>query len=262
MNRRRFVCMLLLGLAALAAPLPALAEFGAREQAELRERFRNATPAERRALRREFRARFRRATPEERLQMRDFVRDNRVLGDEASGSDPFGGEPPRSLREVVETYQAASPEEQQEIKRRLGQHMRDLPPAQRRRAMRQLRHEFKQGTQDQLRSLEGDLGGLSAAEKRRVRERVRSLPADERRALMQRLGRYRSLPADEQQALRDKLGSYRALPEDEQARLRRNAERFRDMPEGDRARLREALRELRELPADEREALVEELLAD
>lgn len=177
-------------------------------------------------------------------------------------SDAFDAGAPRSLREVVERYQSASPEEQQKIRRQLDARMSELPPAARRRAMRQLRLEFKRGTRDQFRALEGDLGGPSAAEKRRIRERVRELPPDERRALMQRLGRYRSLSVEDQQALRDRLSAYRSLPEEDQERLRRNAARFRELPEADRERLRGALRELRELPSDEREALLEEMLAE
>ena len=99
-------------------------------------------------------------------------------------------------------------------------------------------------------------------ERRRLRERLRALPPEERKDVLGRLARIRSLPPDEQRRLQDRMAELRSLPKEELGRIRDNAEQWKSMSRDDRARLRSAYDRLRELPPDEQQRLLDRLLRE
>jgi hypothetical protein len=225
---------LLLLIAAGAGPAaaqPLKGEPSRAERERMRERFENATPAEREVMRR---------------AMRDRVRDR------------LQDLPPRERRERHRRWESASPEEHQVLRREIIR--RTLTNDERERLRRLIEGGQRTGIGAELRAVGEDLGGLDADERRALRNRVRALPRGDRHALQRKLSQYRSLSKDEQQSLRQQLNRLRAMDAKQRNQLEIKAERFRALPENEKQRMRDAWKRLETMPSEERKALLDQLL--
>ncbi len=196
---------------------------------------------------------------------------------------------PEGIRERVERFRNATPEERDMRRERLHRQLRDASPRERRRILRRegrlmyvlpeeerekIRKEnqaFREkhglpsieealdAARERARELARELD-LTPEEGRALRRRFRELPRKEREALWQDIQRFRELPSDERAALEARLLELKELGEEDRAVMRENARRWSQMPEEKRERLRAQWRKLRALPPQERAELLERAL--
>jgi hypothetical protein len=185
------------------------------------ERFRNASPAERRRLREDMRAQLRDASPEERRALR---------------------------QQILEAWEQATPEE------------RAAARARRRAEMAGRLERWRDMPEDLRREHRQKLREMTPAEREALRRRLRALPREERRALDARMRAYKSLDEEEQAALRVRLDELMQMSEEERSRLEANARRWESLSEAERQHRREQLRRLRAMDPEERARLLDTLL--
>jgi hypothetical protein len=209
-----------------AAAQPREGELPRAERERMRERFENATPAEREVMRRAIRDRVRDGV---RDRVRDHLRDL----------------PQSERRELRRRWENATPAERRDLRREIMR--RTLSEDERSRLRGLIEGGVRARMGEELRAVGKDLGGLDPEERRNLRERVRDLPREERRALQRKLSHYRSLPEADMDA-------------QERSHLDTNAERFRALPEDEKQRMRDAWKRLETMPAEKRKALLDQLL--
>lgn len=168
----------------------------------------------------------------------------------------------------------------------------DLPPGERRPAIRRLRRmeperraEFFErweaiGEAERLElwesvqreageprrllppELREEFRGMSAGEREQAREVLRALPAHKRARIRRAIRRWDELTPGQREEVRRRAQRLRRLSEDRRERIERNLTIWQEMDRADRERMRRRLERFRSLPAWQQEALIEERFGD
>jgi hypothetical protein len=132
------------------------------------------------------------------------------------------------------------------------------PPTERTERIERRERWQRQARREAMRGLARALPGARPVERLAIARQAMRLPAEERRALRERLRGFDALAPDERRALVAELEGLLARADEDIARFERNLGRWEQLSEAERERYRERLRRLRALPPEERRALLEE----
>jgi hypothetical protein len=188
--------------------------------------------------------RYRDASPEQRRELREALRERWLEADSIERV------------ELKERFHDLSRERRLE---RMGLPPEDLERHRQRLEGRDERRQMLRVVpSDQRHELARSLLEMSPAERRGVRRRLGEMPAAERQALAERVRAFRELDSDQQRALGNRLGEMLELDDKARARLGENAERWQSMSEQDRDRMRSQLHRLHAIPPDERVELLDQ----
>lgn len=191
-------------------------------------------------------------------------------GWEAERRDPVERRATRERRRELrrEYLDSLSPERRRELRRwmrerRSDRHwLREAPAATGDRSDREegrrLRHRRQPPDGSGL-DAPRRIGESSAGE---LREQLRQLRPEQRRALRRRLQSLRELPEPERSRMGERYRTLRERPPEERDRLRKKSRRWQAMPSERRDELREKMQQLRALPPEERLRLLDELLVE
>jgi hypothetical protein len=106
--------------------------------------------------------------------------------------------------------------------------------------------------------LREEFRGMSAGEREQAREVLRALPLERRARLRRAIRRWDELTPEQREKVRGHAQRLRRLSEERRERIERNLRIWQEMDRADRERMRRRLERFRSLPAWQQEALVDE----
>ncbi|MCR9094405.1 MAG: DUF3106 domain-containing protein [bacterium] len=167
----------------------------------------------------------------------------------AAGSEETAPTARPDRANMIERWQKATPVERRAMRAEVRKRLEDASPRERRRAGRRMR------------ALERALPEFSPIERLALLRAAATLPAEERKALRQRLRGIDDLEPAERKAFVDELEAMIQGRSGEIERFERNRRRWRDMSEAERQEAREQMKRLREMSVEERRELLREMEA-